>query len=92
QIGGLDSALSELEASEDLALDEEGSEVQAEKEPPLEVPEMNEEDEVATKLDLARAYLDMGDEEGARSILDEVMSEGSEVQQSEARGLMEKLA
>ncbi|OGI45933.1 MAG: hypothetical protein A2637_08005, partial [Candidatus Muproteobacteria bacterium RIFCSPHIGHO2_01_FULL_65_16] len=34
-------------------------------------------DETATKLDLARAYIDMGDAEGARSILDEVMAEGN---------------
>ncbi len=31
-------------------------------------------DETATKLDLAKAYIDMGDSEGARDILDEVMS------------------
>ncbi len=30
--------------------------------------------EVGTKLDLARAYMDMGDPDGARSILDEVLS------------------
>ena len=33
--------------------------------------------EVGTKLDLARAYMDMGDPEGARSILEEVVQEGS---------------
>ena len=32
--------------------------------------------EVGTKLDLARAYIDMGDPEGARSILEEVLDEG----------------
>ena len=32
--------------------------------------------EVGTKLDLARAYMDMGDPEGARNILEEVLSEG----------------
>ena len=46
-------------------------------------------DEVATKLDLARAYLDMGDHEGARNILGEVIEEGSETQQSEATSLLE---
>lgn len=44
-------------------------------------------DETATKLDLAKAYIDMGDAEGARSILDEVMSEGSEQQKKQAREL-----
>jgi pilus assembly protein FimV len=44
-------------------------------------------DETATKLDLAKAYIDMGDAEGARSILDEVMSEGNEQQKKQAREL-----
>ena len=48
-------------------------------------------DECATKLDLARAYIDMGDQEGARDILNEVVEEGSEQQQQEARSLMERL-
>ncbi len=47
--------------------------------------------EVGTKLDLARAYMDMGDPEGARSILDEVANEGSASQKQEARRLMESL-
>nr|WP_298145882.1 FimV/HubP family polar landmark protein [uncultured Pseudomonas sp.] len=49
-------------------------------------------DETATKLDLARAYIDMGDTEGARDILDEVIAEGSEGQQQEARELIGKLS
>ena len=49
-------------------------------------------DETTTKLDLARAYIDMGDAEGARDILDEVMSEGSDTQQQEAREMLAKLA
>jgi pilus assembly protein FimV len=45
-------------------------------------------DEVATKLDLARAYIDMGDHEGARSILSEVIEEGSDTQKAEAHTLL----
>lgn len=45
-------------------------------------------DEAATKLDLARAYIDMGDAEGARDILGEVVDEGDEGQKSEARELL----
>jgi len=48
-------------------------------------------DETATKLDLAKAYIDMGDAEGARSILDEVMSEGNDSQKSQARELAAQL-
>lgn len=51
-----------------------------------------ETDETTTKLDLARAYIDMGDAEGARDILDEVMAEGSDTQQQEAREMLAKLA
>lgn len=47
--------------------------------------------EVGTKLDLARAYIDMGDPEGARSILNEVLEEGDTTQQDEARTLMSGL-
>ncbi|MGE4407326.1 FimV/HubP family polar landmark protein [Pseudomonas sp.] len=49
-------------------------------------------DETTTKLDLARAYIDMGDAEGARDILDEVITEGSDAQQQEAREMLAKLA
>jgi pilus assembly protein FimV len=47
--------------------------------------------EVGTKLDLARAYMDMGDPEGARNILEEVLSEGSVAQKQEAERLIASL-
>jgi pilus assembly protein FimV len=47
--------------------------------------------EVGTKLDLARAYMDMGDPEGARNILEEVLNEGSVVQRQEAERLIASL-
>jgi pilus assembly protein FimV len=48
-------------------------------------------DEIATKLDLARAYIDMGDPEGARSILDEVVGEGNDDQKREAEEIISQL-
>ena len=54
--------------------------------------DMVDGDEIATKLDLARAYVDMGDEEGARDILDEVLQEGSDGQKQEASVLLNALA
>ncbi|MEJ2398457.1 MAG: FimV/HubP family polar landmark protein, partial [Gammaproteobacteria bacterium] len=48
-------------------------------------------DEVGTKLDLARAYIDMGDPDGARSILDEVLEEGNDGQKQEAQQLMTQI-
>ncbi len=50
----------------------------------------DEGDEIATKLDLARAYVDMGDSEGAKEILKEVIAEGSEEQKAEAQALIDK--
>jgi pilus assembly protein FimV len=47
--------------------------------------------EVGTKLDLARAYIDMGDPDGAKSILEEVLAEGDDDQQAEARELIDSL-
>ena len=47
--------------------------------------------EVGTKLDLARAYVDMGDPAGARSILEEVLDEGDESQQQQAQQLLDSL-
>ncbi len=88
----LESIEQELESlSEDL--DSENAE-------PLELPDadsheismdLDSTDEVTTKLDLARAYIDMGDNEGAKSILEEVVSEGSEQQQKEAKELMNNI-
>ncbi|MNN75107.1 hypothetical protein D3C81_1913810 [compost metagenome] len=48
-------------------------------------------DEVATKLDLAQAYIDMGDKDGARDILGEVLSEGNDGQKGEAKEMLARL-
>ncbi|SDX91200.1 pilus assembly protein FimV [Nitrosomonas sp. Nm33] len=47
--------------------------------------------EAAVKIDLAQAYLEMEDKEGARKILEEVMREGNEEQQAVARSMVEDL-
>ena len=49
-----------------------------------------EEDMVQNKLELARAYLELGDGENVRSILHEVLSEGNAAQREEARQLLEQ--
>lgn len=50
------------------------------------------DDPVDTKLDLARAYLDMGDPVGARAMLEEVIEEGSQMQKDEAKRLLADVA
>ncbi|HHS83777.1 MAG TPA: peptigoglycan-binding protein LysM, partial [Gammaproteobacteria bacterium] len=52
---------------------------------------LDDVDEIGTKLDLARAYIDMGDAEAARSMLDEVKEEGDKVQKQEATELLEQI-
>lgn len=54
--------------------------------------EFSRADEVGTKLDLARAYIDMGDLDGAREILDEVMAEGSDEQRTQANSMLGRIA
>lgn len=49
------------------------------------------DDPVDTKLDLARAYLDMGDPDGARAMLEEVLSEGSQAQRDTAQKLLDEI-
>lgn len=49
-------------------------------------------DAVETKLDLARAYLEMGDGEAARGILEEVCSEGTAAQKASAESMMAGIA
>jgi len=48
-------------------------------------------DETATKLDLARAYVEMGDQDSAKGILEEVVNEGNEEQRSEAAQMLRAL-
>lgn len=49
-------------------------------------------DEASTKLDLARAYVDMGDNDMARSLLNEVIQQGSAEQKKEAEALVSRLS
>lgn len=50
------------------------------------------DDPVDTKLDLARAYLDMGDPDGARAMLEEVLHEGTQIQKDVAKQLLDKIS
>jgi len=51
-----------------------------------------DEEAAETKLDLARAYIEMGDQEGARSILDEVVQEGTQAQKDAAGKLLGEMS
>jgi len=47
--------------------------------------------EVATKLDLAKAYQEMGDGAGAKEILEEVLRDGDDQQRATAQGILDQL-
>ncbi|MFA5824482.1 MAG: FimV/HubP family polar landmark protein [Gallionellaceae bacterium] len=55
------------------------------------VPKGEHWQEVATKLDLAKAYQEMGDQDGAREILEEVLRDGDEAQRETAQALLAQL-
>ncbi len=75
-----DLDMSTDDAGLDMSLDDDLGDVDLSE--PVDVDEIN------TKLDLAKAYLDMGDHEGARDILDEVLAGGNADQKKEATELL----
>ena len=104
---GLEDALQELETEEDPLGDLPVVEPEPEAEAVtpatgLDIDESDLEDddfdflagtdEAATKLDLARAYIEMGDSDGARDILEEVALEGNDDQKAEAQELLKNLS
>ena len=54
--------------------------------------DLDADDGSDTKIELAKAYLDIGDIEGARSLAEEVMNESSGTLQSKARTFLADLA
>ncbi|WP_024460387.1 FimV/HubP family polar landmark protein [Marinimicrobium sp. LS-A18] len=84
-----EEALSGL-ASDDSAATESDSQ-ESDEDMDAELDFLADTDEAATKLDLARAYIDMGDADGARDILEEVRQEGNEQQQQEAEELLGRI-
>ena len=54
--------------------------------------EQSLEDEISTKLDLAKAYVELGDNESAKTILDEIIAEGNESQKQQAQDLLNQVS
>jgi pilus assembly protein FimV len=55
------------------------------------VSDLTDMDEVETKIDLAKAYIDMGDNDAAKKIAEEVMEKGSVKQKKAAEAIIEQL-
>ena len=84
-------ATSDAEAEEEIISAPAAGDDFADDEDDFDLSSLDDVDEVSTKLDLARAYLDMGDHEGTRGILEEVIAEGNDEQKKEAGELMAQL-
>ena len=72
----------------DVAIDNDDEEPDLE----FDVGDLDDIDEAETKLDLAAAYIDMDDPDGAKSILNEVLVEGNEEQKNRAHSLLDTLS
>ncbi len=57
----------------------------------MSVSDLTDMDELETKIDLAKAYVEMGDEEAAREIADEVIAKGTERQKAIAQAIIDQL-
>jgi pilus assembly protein FimV len=55
------------------------------------VSDITDMDEFETKIDLAKAYIDMGDAEAAKNIAEEVLENGSDTQKQEAKEIINQL-
>ena len=53
--------------------------------------EQSLEDEISTKLDLAKAYVELGDSESAKTILDEIIADGNDDQKQQAQELLSQV-
>jgi pilus assembly protein FimV len=85
-----DQALSDIDDQEVTLTDFEGTDAEQNLDSG-DLDFLGEADEAATKLDLARAYIDMGDMSGARDILAEVVNEGTGEQKAEAKDLLSRI-
>jgi pilus assembly protein FimV len=50
-----------------------------------------EDDDMGTRIELAKAYVELGDEDGAKEILNEVIAQGTDEQKAEAQSLFQSL-
>jgi len=55
------------------------------------VSDLTDMDEFETKIDLAKAYIDMGDADAAKDIAQEVLEKGTDAQKQEAQAIIDQL-
>ncbi len=81
--GGADQDVPEISLDDDDEDDDEDHTVPR----TVDSGEQCAEDEIATKLDLAKAYVELGDGDSAKTILDEIIAEGNDEQKRQAEEL-----
>ena len=57
-----------------------------------ESEEQSAEDEIGTQLDLAKAYIELGDNDNAKTILDEIVAQGNEEQKQQAQDMLGQIS
>lgn len=57
-----------------------------------ETDEQSSDDEIATRLDLAKAYVELGDKDSAKPILEDIIAEGNDEQRRQAQEMMDQLS
>ena len=87
-----EAVIEAADAQPELAAADDDFDFDADPEEDFEFESPSEEDANETKLDLAEAYIDMGDGDGARDILDEVLNDGSDEQQQRAREMLSQIS
>ncbi|MDA1343727.1 MAG: hypothetical protein O2966_07715, partial [Proteobacteria bacterium] len=81
-----------IDFSFDLELAQLDSDKQTSKDQGFMVSDLTDMDELETKLDLAKAYIDMGDADAAKEIIEQVLEQGSPEQKKTAQELMDDLS
>ena len=86
------------ESEDETDVDGDDAEVEADEADAEEASDEEESDEddssdddIDTQLDLASAYIEMGDYEGAREIIEEVLNSGDESQKEQAQTLLDSI-
>lgn len=96
EVDDLELDLSEFELDDFQGIESSSSSAVQKVSDPLDLDDefdfLNDADEGDTQLELAQAYIDMGDAAGAREILQEVLESGSESHQELARSLLAKIS
>jgi pilus assembly protein FimV len=86
-----ESAAAEEDVEFDFDMSFDGDEANVTQDDDSQGDELIEMDELETKIDLARAYIDMGDEDAAKTIAEEVLSKGNDKQKQEAQKIIDSL-